>query len=219
MRAFTQARGPDTPDALWLVEHPPVYTQGQAGQPGHLLTTQNTIPVVQTDRGGQITFHGPGQVIAYLLLDLHRRGLKVRELVYRIEQAVLDTLLQYGIAGERRAGAPGIYVQCQSLSQSISQSALHSVFNSVSNAHFPIDQKSDVEQSAKIAALGLKIRQGCSYHGLSLNVNMDLRPFEDINPCGYAGLQTIDMASLGVRAAWAEVADVLVEHMQRIFAL
>ncbi len=197
MRTFTQARGPDTPDTLWLVEHPPVYTQGQAGQPGHLLTTQNTIPVVQTDRGGQITFHGPGQVIAYLLLDLHRRALKVRELVYRIEQAALDTLLQYGIAGERRAGAPGIYVQ----------------------SHSSIDQKNAMEQSAKIAALGLKIRQGCSYHGLSLNVDMDLRPFEDINPCGYAGLQTIDMAHLGVRASWAEVAGVLVEHMQRIFAL
>jgi lipoyl(octanoyl) transferase len=167
MRAFTAARTPETPDQVWLVEHPPVYTLGQAGDRAHLLAPDDQIPVVQIDRGGQITYHGPGQVVVYLLLDLRRRRLMVRELVQGIEQAVLDTLAAYNLAAERKPGAPGIYLS------------------------------DGPHQGAKIAALGLKIRNGCSYHGVSLNVQMDLSPFLRINPCGYAGLETVDMASAG----------------------
>ncbi len=167
MRAFTAARTPETPDQVWLVEHPPVYTLGQAGDPAHLLAPDERIPVVQIDRGGQITYHGPGQVVAYLLLDLKRRKLMVRELVNDIEQAVLDTLAAYNLAAERKPGAPGIYLS------------------------------DGPHRGAKIAALGLKIRNGCSYHGVSLNVQMDLAPFLRINPCGYAGLETVDMATVG----------------------
>lgn len=176
MRAFTDSRTAETPDAMWLVAHPPVYTLGLAGDPAHLLRRDATIPLVKTDRGGQITYHGPGQVIAYLLIDLRRRGLMVKEYVRRIEQAVIDTLAAYNLPSERHPGAPGIYL-----------------------ADGPL-------AGAKIAALGLKIRQGCSYHGVSLNVGMDLRPFDDINPCGYAGLKTTDMASVGVQAEWRDVA-------------
>ncbi|KAB0602646.1 lipoyl(octanoyl) transferase LipB [Cupriavidus pauculus] len=167
MRAFTAARTSETPDQIWLVEHPPVFTLGQAGDPSHLLAPDDAIPVVRIDRGGQITYHGPGQVVAYLLLDLRRRHLMVRELVHDIEQAVLDTLAAYNLAAERKPGAPGIYLS------------------------------DGPHQGAKIAALGLKIRNGCSYHGVSLNVQMDLNPFLRINPCGYAGLETVDMASAG----------------------
>ncbi|MEX3784820.1 lipoyl(octanoyl) transferase LipB [Paraburkholderia sp. BR14374] len=183
MRAFTDARTSDTPDEIWLVEHPPVFTLGQAGDPAHLLAADSSIPLVKVDRGGQITYHGPGQVVAYLLLDLRRRKLMVRELVTRIEQAVIDTLAAYNLAGERKAGAPGIYV-----------------------APGP---EAGSHVGAKIAALGLKIRNGCSYHGVSLNVNMDLLPFLAINPCGYAGLETVDMATLGVAAGWDHVARTL----------
>lgn len=187
MRAFTDARTPDTPDEIWLVEHPPVFTLGQAGDPAHLLAADSGIPLVKVDRGGQITYHGPGQVVAYLLLDLRRRKLMVREMVTRIEQAVIDTLAAYNLAGERKAGAPGIYV-----------------------APGP---KAGLHAGAKIAALGLKIRNGCSYHGVSLNVKMDLGPFLAINPCGYAGLETVDMATLGVAAGWEDVARTLAAHL------
>jgi len=183
MRAFTDARTVDTPDEIWLVEHPPVFTLGQAGDPAHLLAADSAIPLVKVDRGGQITYHGPGQVVAYLLLDLRRRKLMVREMVTRIEQAVIDTLAAYNLAGERKAGAPGIYVAPGP------HAGLHA--------------------GAKIAALGLKIRNGCSYHGVSLNVKMDLRPFLAINPCGYVGLETVDMATLGVVAGWNDVAHTL----------
>ena len=183
MRAFTEARTPLTRDEIWLVEHPPVYTLGQAGDPSHLLAEASGIPLVRVDRGGQITYHGPGQLVAYLLFDLRRRKLMVRELVTRIEQAVIDTLAAYNLAGVRKAGAPGIYVSDGPL------------------------------EGAKVAALGLKIRNGCSYHGVSLNVAMNLQPFDDINPCGYAGLRTVDMASLGSTAAWADVAQTLAEHL------
>ncbi|SIT71819.1 lipoyl(octanoyl) transferase [Burkholderia sp. b13] len=186
MRAFTAARTPLTTDEIWLVEHPPVYTLGQAGDPAHLLAAHNGIALVQVDRGGQITYHGPGQVVAYLLVDLRRRRLWVRDLVTRIEQAVIDTLAAYNIVGERRIGAPGIYVAAGSTHR---------------------------HAGAKIAALGLKIRNGCSYHGVSLNVRMDLQPFRDINPCGYVGLETIDMASLGVSAYWHDVARTLAERL------
>ena len=160
MQDFTATRGPDTPDELWLCEHPPVFTQGLSGRPEHLLSDIG-IPVVQIDRGGQITYHGPGQAVVYLLLDLRRRGLMVRELVQRIEQAVIDLLAGYRVAAERRPGAPGVYVG-----------------------------------DAKIAALGLRIRHGCSYHGVSLNIDMDLTPFAAINPCGYPGLKVTQLRDL-----------------------
>jgi len=187
MRAFTDARSADTSDEIWLVEHPPVFTLGQAGDPAHLLAADSGIPLVKVDRGGQITYHGPGQVVAYLLFDLRRRKLMVRELVTRIEQAVIDTLAAYNLAGERKAGAPGIYVAPGP------DAGLHA--------------------GAKIAALGLKIRNGCSYHGVSLNVSMDLQPFLAINPCGYAGLETVDMATLGVAAGWNDVARTLAARL------
>ncbi|GAB4170756.1 MAG: lipoyl(octanoyl) transferase LipB [Wenzhouxiangellaceae bacterium] len=151
MRGFTDQRGPDTPDEIWLLEHPPVYTQGLAGKPEHVLAP-GSIPVVQTDRGGQVTYHGPGQLVLYPLLDLERLGLGVRCLVDRLEQAVIDLLAEYGLAAERKTGAPGVYLA-----------------------------------GAKIASIGLKVRRGCSYHGLAINVSNDLEPFSRINPCGYAG--------------------------------
>lgn len=191
MRAFTDARTSSTTDEIWLVEHPPVFTLGQAGKPEHLLTTGTGIPLVNADRGGQITYHGPGQVVAYLLLDLRRRKLMVRELVTLIEAAVIGTLAAYHLAGERKAGAPGIYISCGAGSMP----APHA--------------------GAKIAALGLKIRNGCSYHGVSLNVAMDLSPFLAINPCGYAGLETVDMATLGVAASWPDVAAALAANLIR----
>ncbi|KVE38146.1 lipoyl(octanoyl) transferase LipB [Burkholderia sp. TSV86] len=183
MRAFTESRGPDTGDEIWVVEHPPVYTLGQAGDPAHLLVADTGVPLVKVDRGGQITYHGPGQIVAYLLVDLRRRKLMVRTLVSRIEDAVIETLAAYNLASVRKAGAPGIYVE------------------------------SGPHRGAKIAALGLKIRSGCSYHGLSVNVKMELSPFLSINPCGYAGLETVDMASVGVDANWREVAETLVGRL------
>ncbi|PKO82824.1 MAG: octanoyltransferase [Betaproteobacteria bacterium HGW-Betaproteobacteria-11] len=160
MQAFTLARDAATADELWLCEHPPVFTQGLSGKPEHLLADVG-IPVVHIDRGGQITYHGPGQVLAYLLLDLRRRNLKVRELVTRIEQAVIDLLAGYGIRAERKAGAPGVYAD-----------------------------------GCKIAALGLRVKNGCCYHGVALNVAMDLAPYRAINPCGYAGLSVTQLADL-----------------------
>ncbi|WP_186039055.1 lipoyl(octanoyl) transferase LipB [Burkholderia gladioli] len=183
MRAFTDSRTPEAADEIWLVEHPPVYTLGLAGDPAHLLVADSGVPLVKVDRGGQITYHGPGQIVAYLLVELRRRKLTVRGMVERIEQAVIDTLAAYNLASVRKAGAPGIYVE------------------------------SGPHAGAKIAALGLKIRNGCSYHGLSLNVRMDLGPFLAINPCGYAGLETVDMASVGVLADWRDVADTLVRRL------
>ncbi len=190
MRAFTAARTPETADEIWLVEHPPVFTLGLAGDPAHLLAADSGIPLVKVDRGGQITYHGPGQVVAYLLFDLRRRKLMVRELVTRIEQAVIDTLAAYNLAAGRKAGAPGIYVPDE-----------------------PDARPARPYAGAKIGALGLKIRGGCSYHGVSLNVQMDLRPFRAINPCGYAGLETVDMATLGVAAGWDDVARTLAAHL------
>jgi lipoyl(octanoyl) transferase len=177
MRDFTARRTGDTLDELWLLEHPPVYTLGQAGRPEHLLR-DNGIPVVRIDRGGQITYHGPGQVVAYALLDLRRRGLTVKRLVWLLEQAVIDLLAAQGVAGARRAGAPGVYVA-----------------------------------GAKVAALGLRVRGGCTYHGLALNVNMDLAPFRDINPCGYEGLAVTQLVDLGVVLAPDAAATALAERL------
>jgi lipoyl(octanoyl) transferase len=165
MQDFTDRRAAATPDELWLVEHPPVFTLGLAGKPQHVLDAGD-IPVVHCDRGGQVTYHGPGQVVLYTLLDLKRADIGVKTLVSTLEQAVIDLLAPLGIAGERRAGAPGVYVA-----------------------------------GAKIAALGLRVRRACCYHGLSLNVAMDLAPFERINPCGYAGLAVTDLRTLAPAAA------------------
>lgn len=180
MREFTARRDEATPDAIWLTEHPPVYTLGLAGRREHLLATGD-IPVVETDRGGQVTYHGPGQVVAYVLVDLGRRGMKVRETVHLIESALIDTLAGYGIAGERRAGMPGVYVG-----------------------------------AAKIAALGLKVSHGRTYHGASLNVDCDLRPFDGINPCGYAGLAATSLSALGVAASPGKVGQHLAAHLARL---
>ncbi|WP_301101631.1 lipoyl(octanoyl) transferase LipB [Propionivibrio sp.] len=178
---FTERRNADTPDELWICEHSPVYTLGQAGRPEHLLHDIG-IPLVKIDRGGQITYHGPGQVVIYLLLDLARRGLKVRELVSRIEQAVIDLLAEHGLVAKRLDGAPGVYV----------------------------DRNGSV---AKIGALGLRVRKSCCYHGVSLNVDMDLSPFAAINPCGYAGMAVTQTRDLGLTLTSAQVAQSLVSHL------
>ncbi len=183
MRVFTAERSDTTPDQIWLLEHPPVYTLGQAGLAEHLLPAgrEAGIPLVQIDRGGQITYHGPGQLVAYLLLDLRRRGLKVRELVFLMEQALIDCLADYGLHAERKAGAPGVYID-----------------------------------GAKIAALGLRVRNGCSYHGLALNVDVDLAPFTWINPCGYEGLKTIRLRDFGIADDVAAVGERLLGHLLRL---
>jgi lipoyl(octanoyl) transferase len=183
MLDFTATRDADTPDELWICEHPPVYTLGQAGKPEHLLV-DNGIPLVKIDRGGQITYHGPGQVVIYLLLDLTRRDLKVRELVARIEQAMIDFLGENGVAADRLDGAPGVYIKRSGI-------------------------------VAKIGALGLRIRKGRCYHGLSLNVDMDLSPFNAINPCGYAGMAVTQTRDLGVPLTPAQTGEALVAHLNR----
>jgi lipoyl(octanoyl) transferase len=197
MRAFTEARVSDTPDELWLVEHPPVFTQGVAGKAEHVLAA-GEIPVVRTNRGGQVTFHGPGQVVAYPLVDLRRRGIFVKEYVFRLEAAVIQTLEQRGVLGFRVAGAPGIYVN------------LADPFNTA----LPTGPRQDPFQGlGKIAALGIKVSNHCAYHGVSLNVAMDLAPFMRINPCGYAGLRTVDLATLGIFAEPSAVARALGERL------
>lgn len=193
MRTFTDARDENTADELWIVEHPPVFTLGLGADPSHVLAAHD-VPVIQTDRGGEVTYHGPGQVVIYLLIDLRRRHTKgrlfAREFVFKIEQAVIDTLQAYNIAGERVEGAPGIYLQ---------------------SGHW---------QGAKIAALGLKVRgNGCTYHGVSLNVAMDLAPFSWINPCGYQGLATIDMQSLGVMVPLDQVQQALAQRLQHLLTV
>lgn len=190
MRAFTEQRGPDTPDELWLCEHDPVYTQGIAGRAEHVLTPQG-IPVVRTNRGGQVTYHGPGQVVAYPLVDLRRLGIYVKEYVYRLENAVLKTLEGYGVTGHRVAGAPGIYVK---LADPFGHAALTG----------PAPGGDPFRGLGKIAALGIKVSQHRTYHGVALNVAMDLQPFLGIDPCGYAGLQTVDLARLGISTDWSE---------------
>ncbi|HRZ62573.1 MAG TPA: lipoyl(octanoyl) transferase LipB [Rubrivivax sp.] len=193
MRAFTAARDAATPDEIWLVEHDPVYTQGQAGRAEHLLDP-GTIAVVASDRGGQVTYHGPGQVVAYPLVDLRRLRIYVKEYVFRLEEAVLRTLADYGVTGHRVAGAPGVYVR---LDDPFGHAALAG----------PADARERFRGLGKIAALGIKVSNHCSYHGVALNVAMDLSPFRGIDPCGYAGLQTIDLATLGVQAEWADAAE------------
>jgi lipoyl(octanoyl) transferase len=199
MQAFTASRRPDTPDALWICEHPPVYTQGLAGKAGHLLNPGD-IPVLQSNRGGQVTYHGPGQVVAYPLIDLQRAGYYVKEYVYRIEEALIRTLVEFGVTGHRVAGAPGIYVR---LDDPFSHAALNG----------PTPAGDPFRGLGKIAALGIKVSRHFTYHGLALNVAMDLEPFSRINPCGYAGLKTVDLSTIGVSVTWDEAATVLSQKL------
>ena len=199
MQAFTAERTPDTPDQLWLCEHPPVFTQGLAGQANHLLAPGN-IPVVQTNRGGQVTFHGPGQVMAYPLLNLQRRGYFVKEYVFKLEESVIRTLAHFGVTGHRVAGAPGIYVR---LDDPFGHAALTG----------PTNPADPFRGLGKISALGIKVSRHCTYHGAALNVAMDLEPFDRINPCGYAGLKTVDLSTIGVQTTWDDAARVLGEQL------
>ncbi len=179
MQQFTEQRTDSSADEIWLVEHPPVFTLGQAGKPEHLLSP-GSIPIIASDRGGQVTYHGPGQLVAYLLINLKRSGLGVRQLVTLIEQSIIDLLGGYRIEAKAKPKAPGVYVA-----------------------------------ERKIAALGLRVRRGCSYHGLSLNVAMDLEPFSRINPCGYPGLKVTQLADLGIHDNLSQVADRLIQHITR----
>ncbi len=183
MQAFTDARDASTPDELWLVEHDPVFTLGQAGKPEHVLAPGD-IPVLHVDRGGQVTYHGPGQIVAYPLFDLKRMKIGVREYVCGIEQAVIDTLADWNIQGERKPGAPGVYVA-----------------------------------GAKVAALGIRVRRGCTFHGLAFNIAMDLEPFLRINPCGYEGLQVVAVSDLGGPSGPEAVKPALLDHLARKFRL
>jgi lipoyl(octanoyl) transferase len=200
MRAFTLARTPETEDQIWLVEHDPVFTFGLAGRERH-LHDPGDIPVHRSDRGGQVTYHGPGQVVAYPLVDLRRLGIYVREYVFRIEQALLDTLLHLGVTGHRVPGAPGIYVR-------LSDPFGHAMLGPRS-----AQDPKRFEGLGKIAALGVKVSQQRTYHGAALNVAMDLAPFRRIDPCGYAGLATVDLRGLGVQAGWDEVAGLIARKL------
>ncbi len=192
MQAHTDARGPEDEDELWVVEHDPVFTQGLAGRGQHVLAP-GEIPVIQSNRGGQVTYHGPGQVVAYPLVDLRRQGIYVKEYVFRLEASILAVLADFGITGHRVAGAPGIYVR---LDDPFSHAALAG----------PQPAGEPFRGLGKIAALGIKVSRHCTYHGAALNVAMDLEPYTRIDPCGYAGLRTVDMAWCGVQASWDEVA-------------
>jgi lipoyl(octanoyl) transferase len=195
MRAFTAARDALTPDELWLCEHPPIFTQGIAGRAEHLLDPGG-IAVAASDRGGQVTYHGPGQVVAYPLVDLRRLGIFVKEYVFRLEQALLKTLESHGVTGHRVRGEPGIYVR----PDDPLGHAAHTP---------PADPEAKFDGLAKIASIGVKVSRHCTYHGAALNVAMDLRPFERINPCGHAGLAVTDLSTIGVRASSDEVATTL----------
>ena len=190
MQTFTKERDVNTPDEIWVLEHPPVFTLGLAGDLSNLHSPSNQIPMIQVDRGGEITYHGPGQLVVYLLLDLRRLGIFVKELVLRIEQALIDTLADFDIASERKPGAPGIYIS--------SQASIAPQWH-----------------GAKIAALGLKVSKSCSYHGLALNVETDLDAFGRIHPCGYEGLKTVDMKTLGIKDNIEIIRQKLLEHLQK----
>jgi len=183
MQRFTDARDEATVDEIWMVEHDPVFTLGQAGKPEHVLAAGD-IPVVHVDRGGQVTYHGPGQIVAYPLFDLKRMKVGVREYVHRIEQSIIDSCADWNIHAERRDGAPGVYVA-----------------------------------GAKVAALGIRVRRGCTFHGLAFNIDMDLEPFRRINPCGYQGLRVSALADLGGPSGMEAVKPVLLEHLAALFGL
>ena len=200
MKDFTAVRGDATADQLWLCEHAPVFTQGVQGKPEHVRDTGD-IPVLQTDRGGQVTYHGPGQVLAYPLVDLRRAGIYVKEYVFRVEESVIRTLAHFGVTGHRVGGAPGIYVR------------LDDPFG-----HARLAKHASFDGLGKIAALGIKVSRHCTYHGVALNVAMDLEPFRRINPCGYAGLRTVDLSTIGVSTTWNEAAGVLSEKLNTFLA-
>jgi lipoyl(octanoyl) transferase len=204
MQDFTSKRTVDTADELWLCEHDPVFTQGLAGLANHVLNP-GSIPVIPTNRGGQVTYHGPGQVMAYPLLNLQRAGYFVKEYVYRLEESVIRTLAHFGVTGHRVANAPGIYVR---LADPFAHTALTG----------PVLPNDPFKGLGKISALGIKVSRHCSYHGLALNVKMDLEPFDRINPCGYAGLQSVDLFTIGVNTTWEEAADVLAHKLTSLLA-
>ena len=225
MQSFTAARTEQTPDELWVCEHDPVFTQGLAGKESHIFGPGN-IPVVQTNRGGQVTYHGPGQVVAYPLLDLKRAGYFVKEYVYRIEEAVIRTLMHFGVTGHRVAGAPGIYVRLDApashalLPQRPQKKTLNPASPEIATNPTAVDGQRTPAVSpnfaglGKIAALGIKVSRNCTYHGVALNVAMDLEPYSRINPCGYSGLKTVDLFTIGVCVSWDEAAQVLSQKLQ-----
>lgn len=202
MQAFTANRDASTSDALWLCEHNPTFTQGLAGKAEHVLVPGD-IPVVTTNRGGQVTYHGPGQVVAYPLLDLQRLGYFVKEYVYRLEEAVIRTLAHFGVTGHRVAGAPGIYVR-------LDDPRSHALLEQRPALRLPgsAAPQPDFTGLGKIAALGIKVSRHCTYHGAAFNVDMDLEPYHRINPCGYAGMATVDLSTIGVQTTWNEAAQV-----------
>ena len=216
MQIFTTQRcavnAPAVDDELWVCEHPPVYTQGLAGKAEHIFNPED-IPVVQTNRGGQVTYHGPGQIVAYPLIDLKRAGYFVKEYVYRIEEAVIRTLIHFGVSGHRVGGAPGIYVRLADPGNHAQLPQRPRKLNP-KNANEAIKQDPDFTGLGKIAALGIKVSHNCTYHGVALNVNMNLEPFQRINPCGYAGMQTVDLFTIGIKAGWGEVAQVLSQKLE-----
>lgn len=213
MRDFARQPLPAGGEQLWLCEHPPVFTLGLAGRPEHVLAPGD-IPVIPTDRGGQVTYHGPGQVVAYPLIDLQPRHIFVKEYVHRLEEALIRTLAHFGVTGHRVAGAPGIYVR-------LADPFSHAVLPQKPQRRQPGSPapQPDFTGLGKIAALGIKVSHHRTYHGLALNVAMDLRPFTLINPCGYAGLPTVDLASLGVHASWQDAAHTLATQLDRLLGL
>ena len=212
MQQFTSQRGmqpsSDMRDQLWICEHTAIYTQGLAGKAEHIFNPAD-IPVVQTNRGGQVTYHGPGQVVAYPLIDLKRAGYFVKEYVYRIEEAVIRTLAHFGVTGHRVAGAPGIYVR---LDDPFSHALLPQRPSQTNHAQIDTPNFTGL---GKIGALGIKVSRNCTYHGVALNVAMDLEPYSRINPCGYQGLQSVDLSTIGVFVAWQEAAAVLEQQLIR----
>lgn len=240
MQAFTAVRTAETPNELWICEHSTVYTQGLSGKIEHIFNP-GSIPVVQTNRGGQVTYHGPGQVVAYPLLDLKRAGYFIKEYVYRLEEAVIRTLMHFGVTGHRVAGAPGIYVRLadpashallaqRPMKRTLPAQPLASTTAEAGQVrHAPLVTGTDTQRAAaihapdfaglgKIAALGIKVSRNCTYHGVALNVAMDLEPYARINPCGYSGLQTVDLSTIGVFAGWQDVADVFSRKLSTYLA-
>jgi lipoyl(octanoyl) transferase len=201
MQAFTASRQAHTPDELWVCQHPATFTEGVSSRGEHLLHATD-VPIVRTDRGGQITYHGPGQVVAYPLVDLKRAGYFVKEYVFRIEEALIRSLGGWGVTGHRVRGAPGIYVRPH-------DPGAHRLLTPTPDGATP-----DFNGLGKIAALGIKVSRHCTYHGVALNIDMDLKPFELINPCGYAGLRTVDLSTIGVTIAWEDAAQVLAARLQ-----
>jgi len=225
MQEFTAARAADTPDELWLCEHPPVFTQGLAGRAEHVRDA-GAIPVVATNRGGQVTYHGPGQVVAYPLVDLRRAGYFVKEYVYRLEEAVIRTLATFEVTGHRIGGAPGIYVRLDDpfshaklQPRLVTPDSIRGPWMAGQARHDSGDARDDAFAGlGKIAALGIKVSRHCTYHGVALNVAMDLEPFGRIDPCGYPGLETVDLSTIGVAVSWQEAAQALGHQLDALLS-